>query len=399
MLNPYFVTALFYLLVAVVMAFDSAAASFSIVPWFNGLRWLRVHFITLGIVTETIFGILPILVARRNGKPAPPVRWDIWATLNVGLLLLVAGIPIVNGALILTGGTLIFIAATLLTVSLVQQGGSRPASAGLKFYIMGLAYLLLGIIIGTGLWIGWSAALRIQVPIEAHIHANNWGFMSLVFAGLLLDVLAGLTGKPLASDRTLTTIFWTMTLGALLLVLGPWLGGPLWAVVPGLVLHLSATIWLLVLVVRSLSQARLWGQPGAWHLVSAYAWILAPVLVAPLILLKVPGFPGAGIEATAPQALIYGWVLQFSFALVPYFLSKVFLADSAPRLGGSWLSLVLAHVGSALIWASIFIEPQRNLLHGTAYVLYALAMLPIIWTVWRMFHSGMQTLEQKLATE
>jgi putative exporter of polyketide antibiotics len=125
------------------------------------------------------------------------------------------------GVLIFTGGTLIFIAVTLLAMHLAQLGGRQAAGAGLKFYIMGLAYFLLGIIVGTELWIGWSEPLRIQVPIEVHIHANNWGFMSLVFAGLLIDVLSGLTGKPLASGRTLNTIFWSMTLGALLLVIGP----------------------------------------------------------------------------------------------------------------------------------------------------------------------------------
>jgi hypothetical protein len=407
MLNPYLVTALFYLLVAVLVALDSAATSFALLPWFNGLRWLRVHFITLGIVTQAVFGMLPILTARHFAKPfaqptaqpVPPVRWDIWATLNVGLLLLVAGIPIINGVLIFTGGTLIFIAVTLLAVHLAQLAGGQAAGEGLKFYLMGLAYFLLGIIVGTGLWIGWSEPLRIQVPIEVHIHANNWGFMALVFAGLLIDVLAAVTGRPLASGRTLTAIFWSVTLGALLLIIGPWLGGPLWAVVPGLVLHLAATLWLLGLVVRRLSQAHLWSTPGPWHLVTAYAWILAPVLIAPLIILEVPGFPGAGIEATAPQALIYGWVLQFSFALVPYFLSRVLLADRAATLGGSWGSLLLAHVGSALIWASIFIEPQRALLHGAAYVFYALAMLPITWSVWRMFRKGMGRLEQRLATE
>lgn len=399
MLNPYFVMALFYLLVAVLAALDSAATSFAILPWFNGLRWLRIHFITLGIVTETIFGVLPILTARRFSLPTPSVRWDIWATLNVGLVLLVAGIPIVNGVLIFSGGTLVFIAVTLLAVHLAQLRGGQAAGAGLKFYIMGLAYFLLGIIVGTGLWIGWSEPLRIQVPIEVHIHANNWGFMSLVFAGLLIDVLSGLTGRPLAGPRTLTLIFWTMTLGALLLVIGPWLGGPLWATVPGLLLHLTATFWLLGLAVQALTQARLWSTPGAWHLVTAYAWILAPVLIAPLIILKVPGFPGAGIEATAPQALIYGWVLQFAYALVPYFLGRIFMADRAAALGGSWWSLLLAHVGSAFIWASIFIEPQRNLLHGTAYVLYALSMLPITWTVWRMFRTRFRTLEQTLSTQ
>lgn len=399
MLNPYFVTALFYLLVAALIALDSAAASFSLVPWFNGLRWLRVHFITLGVVTETLFGVLPILTARRFSRPTPPVRWDIWATLNVGILVLVAGIPIVNGALILTGGTLVFVAVTLLIVHLLQLRGGQPAGEGLKFYLMGLAYFLLGIIVGTGLWMGWSGPLRIQVPVEVHIHANNWGFMALVFAGLLVDVLPSVTGRPLASRTTVNGIFWSMTAGALLLVIGPWLGGPLWALVPGLVLHLGATVWLLGLVIRAASQAHLWSAPGVWHLVTAYAWILAPVLVAPLIILKVPGFPGAGIEATAPQALIYGWVLQFSFALVPYFLGRILVADRTAQLGGSWWSLALAHVGSVLIWASIFIEPQRNLLHGAAYVFYALSILPIAWMVWRMFLTRIRALEDKLAAE
>lgn len=399
MLNPYFVMALLYLAVAILAALDSAATSFAILPWFNGLRWLRIHFITLGVVTETIFGVLPILTARRFSLPAPPVRWDIWVTLNGGLLLLVAGIPIVNGVLIFTGGTLIFISVTLLAVHLAQIRSGQSAGAGLKFYLMGLVYLLVGIIVGTGLWIGWSEPLRIQVPIEVHIHANNWGFMALVFAGLLVDVIPGITGRSLASARTLDTLFWSMALGALLLVIAPWLGGPLWAIVPGLVLHLGATVWLLGVAMRGLSQAHLWSTPGAWHLITAYAWILAPVLTAPLIILKVPGFPGAGIEATAPQALIYGWVLQFSFALVPYFMGRIFVADRAAQLGGSWWSLVLAHVGSVFIWSSIFIEPQRNLLHGTAYVFYALSMLPIAWGLWRMFRTRFRTLEKTLATD
>ncbi|MCC6169263.1 MAG: hypothetical protein IT329_18730 [Caldilineaceae bacterium] len=397
MLNPYFLMALLYLSVAVLAALDSAATSFAILPWFNGLRWLRIHFITLGVVTETVFGVLPILTARRFAVPAPAVRWDIWWTLNVGLVLLIAGIPIVNGVLIFSGGTLIFVAVTLLAVHLAQIKGGQAVGAGLKFYIMGLAYLLLGIIVGTGLWLGWSEPLRIQVPIEVHIHANNWGFMSLVFAGLLIDVIPGLSGRPLAGTRTLNLIFWTMTLGALLLVLGPWLGGPLWVIVPGLVLHLLATFWLLGLTIRALSQARLWSTPGAWHLVTAYAWILAPVLIAPLIILKVPGFPGAGIEATAPQALIYGWVLQFAYALVPYFLGRIFVADQKAKLGGSWWGLIALHIGSALVWASIFIEPQRNLLHGSAYVFYALAMLPFMRSVWCMFRARVHTLEQTLS--
>jgi len=395
MLNPYLLMTLLYLLVAVLAAADASLTSLNLLGWFNGLRWLRVHFITLGMATQAFFGVLPWLAAARRGLPRPQTRWDIWLTLNAGLVLLLAGIPIMNGALIFTGGTLIFVAATLLALQLWQMRGgpSIPARVSVQFYVMGLAYLLLGIIIGTGLWLGWSGPLRIQIPVEVHIHANNWGFMSLVFAGLLVDVVPRWSRRELASDRVINAIFWMMSVGALGLVIGPWLGGALWATVPGLVLHLSATIWLLGLTAASIKRAGLLRTAGAWHLLLSYVWILAPVLVAPLIILRVPGFPGAGIEATAPQALIYGWVLQFAFALLPYFVSRFLGGDETARLGGNWLSLLAVNVGSGLIWASIFLTEQQALLHGLGYAFFVLAMLPIAWEIGTISRSALQRLE------
>jgi cytochrome c oxidase cbb3-type subunit 1 len=395
MLNPYLLMALLYLFVAILAAVDASFTNLNLLAWFNGLRWLRVHFITLGMATEAFFGVLPWLVAARRGLPRPKTRWDIWLALNVGLVILLVGIPIINGALIFTGGTLIFVAATLLAVQLWQMRGdsSTPARLSVRFYVMGLLYLLLGIIIGTGLWLGWSGPLRIQIPVEVHIHANNWGFLSLVFAGLLVDVVPRWSRRELATDRVINGIFWMMSVGALGLVIGPWLGGALWATVPGLVLHLSATIWLLGLTAVSIQRAGLLGRPGAWHLLLSYAWILAPVLVAPLILLGVPGFPGAGIEATAPQALIYGWVLQFTFALLPYFMRRFLAGEESPRLGGSWLSLLAVNVGSGLIWASIFLIEQQATLSGLGYGFFVLAMLPVAWEMGQISRSVLQRLE------
>ena len=48
------------------------------------------------------------------------------------------------------------------------------------FYLAGLAYLLFGIIVGSGIWFGWGQALGMANPTEVHIHTNIWGFMSLV---------------------------------------------------------------------------------------------------------------------------------------------------------------------------------------------------------------------------
>ena len=67
------------------------------------------------------------------------------------------GIPPINTVLITTGGTLIFVAASLLVVQLGNMRATASAahgSTGRKFYLVGLGYLLLGILVGTGLWQG-----------------------------------------------------------------------------------------------------------------------------------------------------------------------------------------------------------------------------------------------------
>ena len=393
MFNPYFLVSFLYVALAVLSALDASLIHFELLPAFAGLRWVRIHFITLGGLTELAFGVFPILVASRAGLPRPKIRWDIWLTLNLGLLILLVGIPPMNAVLITTGGTLVFIATTLLIVQLARLRAPGPAaqsSGGRKFYMAGLAYLLLGILVGTGLWQGWSAWLQIKVPIEVHIHANNWGFMSLLFAGLLIDLYPGFAGRALAWPRSVTPIFWMMTLGALGLVLGPWTQSNLFSV-PGLVLHLSATLWLLAGVVKPLTGDRKLWTPGMLHLVTSYVWILAPVLVAPLIIMQVPGFPGAGIEQSAPQALIYGWVLQFGYAMLPYLFRRVSLAETSPRLGGNWLSLVAVHLGGVFLWVGIFRPNDVALFHGVAYGLWFVSMLPIVYELWEISRSAVSS--------
>lgn len=369
---PYLFTTLLYVMLALLAAADASLVSLKLVDVFASLRWLRVHFITLGIITQVVFGVLPGLVAGLANKPRPPMKWSIWLALNAGLVALVAGFFGVNQPIILGGGTLIFLAAILLLGQLWQLRGNH-IHASLKFYLTGLLYLLVGIIIGTGLWLNWSPVLYIQVPLEAHIHANSWGFMSLVFAGLLVDFIPLITGQPLGSGKTLSLIFWGMTLGAFGLVLGPWLGGSLPPTVAGLVLHLAATIGLLVLLIRRLHIGGRLTSAGGWHMVASYLWILAPVLVAPLILLGV--LEGGPIEATAPQALIYGWVLQFGIALIPFIARRLFLKEENPSLGGCWGSFAGVTLGSILVWASIFFLPARGVLYGLGFALYALALI------------------------
>lgn len=387
---PYLLTTLMFTFVALLAAADASLVSVNLIGAFPALRWVRVHFITLGILSQVIFGLLPLLIASLSKKPKPAMRWDIWLTLNIGFVSLVAGFAGVNQPMILAGGTLIFTAATLLILQLWNvRGGDAPAS--LKFYITGIFYLLVGIIIGTGLWLNWSEALYIKVPLEAHIHANSWGFMSLVFAGLLVDFVPMITGRPLGSTRNISLIYWGMTLGAFGLVLGPWLGGSLPPTVSGLVLHLSSTIWMVVLMIRVFKESGRLKGAGAWHLVSSYLWIIAPIGMAPFILLGI--LEGAPIEQTAPQALIYGWVLQFGIALIPYIARRFFLKEETPQLGGNWLSLAGATLGSIFVWASIFIVPARGVLYGIGFALYAIALIYPVKELFEITRDGFKKIE------
>ena len=387
---PYLLTTLIFTFVALLSAADASLVSINLVSAFPALRWVRVHFITLGILSQVIFGFLPLLVASLSKKPRPSMRWDIWLTLNVGFVTLVAGFGGMNHPMIFAGGTLIFISATLLLIQLWNvRGGDAPES--LKFYITGMFYLLVGIIIGTGLYLNWSAALYIKVPLEAHIHANSWGFMSLVFAGLLVDFVPMITGRPLSTIKNVSLIYWGMTLGAFGLVLGPWLGGSLPPTVSGLILHISSTIWLVVLMIRAFKESGRLNNAGAWHLVSSYTWIIAPIAMAPFILLGI--FEAGPIESTAPQALIYGWVLQFGIALIPYIARRFFLKKENPQLGGGWLSLTTATAGSLFVWASIFIVPARGVLYGIGFALYAIALIHPLKELAEIARTGLQKIE------
>jgi len=388
---PYLITTLLYTFVAILMAADASFVSWNLLAAFPALRWVRVHIITLGILSQVIFGLLPGLVASFVKKPKPATRWDIWLTLNMGFIALVAGFSGVNHAMIFAGGTLIFISALLLFLHLwTLRSGDAPAS--LKFYVTGLLYLLVGIIIGTGLWLNWSDALHIQVPLEAHIHANSWGFMSLTFAGLLVDFIPMVTGRALGSTRSVTAIFWGMALGAFFLVLGPWLGGNLPATIVGLILHIGTTVWLVVLMGRALKASGHLSTAGGWHLLASYIWILLPVLIAPLILTHV--IAAGPVEATAPQPLIYGWVLQFGIALIPYIARRTFLKDENPQLGGCWGSLTAVTFGSVLIWVSIFIPaPAKGILYGIGFAFYALALIHPMKEMFEIVRNGLKKFE------
>jgi len=55
---PYFLMGILYLSLALLAALESSFSGLKIVPWFNGMVWLRVHLITLGVMTQVLFALM-----------------------------------------------------------------------------------------------------------------------------------------------------------------------------------------------------------------------------------------------------------------------------------------------------------------------------------------------------
>ena len=66
---PYLLTTLLFTLVALFIAADASLVSVDLIGAFPALRWVRVHVITLGILSQVIFGLLPLLIASLSKKP------------------------------------------------------------------------------------------------------------------------------------------------------------------------------------------------------------------------------------------------------------------------------------------------------------------------------------------
>ncbi len=395
MLNPHLVTAVFYLSLAAVATLGSGLIAAELLPAFAGLRWIRVHFITLGVLTQVLFAALPWLTAGRAAQAVPRTRWGVWLVYNAGLIALLLGIPLVNSAMIIAGGTLVFVAVVALLWQLrgLARTGSARCAISSRFYGIGLLYLLLGAFIGTGMWLGWGSWLHLPAPKEVHVHSNLWGFGSLVLGGLLLDLRSRLAlGDGPDRAKWPAAALLLMTIGALGLVLGPWLEVRVLDAA-GVAIHTTGTVVLLVGAARSLRAAGKLRRPGSLHLLSAYLWQMVAVAMAPIVVFARGSAAAGAIAGEGSLILTYGWLLTFSFALLPYMLEARFLARREPELGGTWLSLGAGHAATALYTASLFLVDYRSLLQAAAFLGWVLAFLPILASSWRILGATTSRLE------
>ncbi len=129
--------------------------------------------------------------------------------------------------------------------------------------------------------------------------------------------------------------------------------------------------------------------PGGVHLAAAYAWLPVSILAVPLLLLGGDrAAVAAALEQYAPQFLIYIWILQAGTAVVPYLIARTIDPASSPVLGGTWLSVAALQAGGVAFVIGIAWPAFRGSWHALAYVLWAIALVPIGRNLWSQPRGG-----------
>jgi hypothetical protein len=223
--------------------------------------------------------------------------------------------------------------------------------------------------------------LRAASPKEIHLHANLWGFTSLTFAGMLIDLYPGFAKRTLALPRSFNAILGLFIAGGVALVIAPWIGDNTVMIV-GLLLHHAATGLLVYNIVKPLIGDRNAWNAGVVHLVAAYAWILAGLAVVPITVFGSLQVPMERVEANAPLILVFGWVLQYVFAVAPYIFARILAPNQSAHLGGNRVSLFALNVGTLFIFAAIISETYQAIFAALAFGLWAIAILPIARNIW-----------------
>lgn len=402
--NPFVVMAGLYFTVGLLAVAGNLAAETGLVESLPRIRWLTVHFVTIGGMTQALFGMLPSLVSESGGsRPNDGLRWTQWLLLNAGYPLVLIGMATASTVTAVAGATIVLVALGLLAVTIYRTstrgrdlaGSSAGGRDLVRYYLTAPWFLAVGILAAFGMLLGVHGPGGYFGTIEAHVHANVWGFLALVVAAALLALLPSLLDADLRYPRLVPVTFWGVTLGAVGLVAGPWLARNELTVL-GLAVYVVGTAALLANVVGTYRA----GGRGATRRIAlvlgAYLWLVFPVPWAPLILLYPDTVPAGVIEMAAIDGLVFGWMLQLAMAFLPvvavasgqpldgeFAETVTAVVDDVPR--PSWLQVGSVNVGVAALWLAALppFAGAADALSLGGYALVGIGWALFVIALWR----------------
>ncbi|QCC60147.1 cbb3-type cytochrome c oxidase subunit I [Natrinema thermotolerans] len=394
--DPFILMAGVYLTVGLLAAIGTLTVEAGLLEPLPRLRWVTVHFVTIGGLTQAVFGALPAFVAARSTRrrsSAGRSRWLQWVSVNAGYPLLLVGMT--RGSTITAGAGAVLVLGALLSllVTVFRLPSSTVAAGSARYFRTAPWFLVVGILAALGMLFGVHGPGGYFGSLEAHVHANVWGFLALVVAGVLLTVLPELLGTDRRFPRARAVTYWGLTIGAAGLVVGPWTARHE-LTIGGLVIYVVGTGALLASVVGTYRHSDRQQDSRIALVLGAYFWLLVPVPIAPFVLLFPTAVPAAAIERAAINGLVFGWLLQLAMAFLPVvavaarrdpaaFVDAIAAAaETAPQ--PSWWQVGSANAGMLLLWLTAvpLADGVASLLTLGGYLLLAAAWAAFVVDLW-----------------
>jgi nitrite reductase (NO-forming) len=260
-------------------------------------RWLMVHLLLLGAVTNAIFvwssHFADALLRRR--ATAGSRRWQAtrMVALNLGVITVVAGMVSATWLLIMVGSLFVGTAAAAHGITIAMQARSALPSrfgATVRYYIYASIALPVGAGLGAtlakGLTEPWHARLLV-----AHLSVNVLGWIGLTVMGTLVTLWPTMLRTRIAegAERVARQALPILAGSLVVLVIGALLGLQSLAAV-GAAAYLGAVLWA-ARPMAKVTRAKTPSAYATWSVMAAVIWLAGSLLAMVAVLVVSPGWP------------------------------------------------------------------------------------------------------------
>lgn len=326
--TPFHIAAFAFAVFGLLLAIQLGLQFTGIVARVRWVSWSHIHFVTVGVFTQLLIGMLPQLAARRLGLPRPQtvVTVSSFVSLNAGFVLAWIGRAFGPTWTYDVGLAIVWMTvAALAAILIAQLVRAKHVDITAVMFVASPIVFLVGLTLAFGLY---TDTFAFEVPggwwglREGHVHANAWGFLGLAAIATISEVLPRLVDAPLASQRLRRVSFLLLLMGIGPLAIGPVLGLGRTVTGTGLALFGAGYVGYIVNLVHTYRSGH--RSPLALWLLVSQVWILGPAGFAPFILFGVPlGIPEPWIETGALHFFFMGWALPVALIGLAVFVRNL----------------------------------------------------------------------------
>jgi nitrite reductase (NO-forming) len=350
-------------------------------------RWLAVHLLLLGAVTNAIVTWTEhfAVALLRSEAPSRAVAAARLVALNVAVVGVLAGVA--GNVPVLTMAAATLLAAVVLVhlgslVRISRRALMSRVAGTIAFYVAAGAALAAGIALGTVVSVGHLGHATHEQLHTAHVHANVLGWIGLTVLGTLFTLWPTVLRTRMADDVMRTAkVCLAVSLTGLTLAVTGLATGVRPVALAGLALYaVGVVVALQPFVVTWRRKAP--REAASWSMAAATAWLLLGVVADVVLLASAPGVTAyvPRLDALVP-ALAVGFVLQRLLGALMYLLPVVLgggpaaVRASIERLAPGWRwRLAALNAGVAAVWVSAALHAP-TIVQVAAWVL---AVVPVL---------------------